>query len=185
MDQDLFDMRILAIALRSRRFAYAVFERSDRLLDWGMVFYPLNNTKQRAAASKRIASLLTLFAPSEVVVGKTRLLNTRKSSGVGPILRSFRREASSRLIPMRLMKRIEVKKVFRLFRAKSKYEIASMLAEVFPELLPRLPAKRRIWESEHPRMAMFDAIALGFAYWQRYDTRDPTSDDGTTATKVA
>jgi hypothetical protein len=185
MDQNSPDRRILAIALRSRRFAYAVSEGPDRLLDWGTVFYPLNNGAQRAAACKRIASLLTLFAPSVVVVGKARLLNIRKSSGVRPILRSLRHEASSRLIPMRLMKRTEVKKVFRLFRVKSKYEIASMLAEVFPELLPRLPAKRKIWESEHPRMAMFDAIALGFAYWQRYDTRDPTADDGTTATKLA
>ena len=176
MNHNLLDRRILAIALRSRRFAYAVFERSDRLLDWGMVFYPLNNTKQRAAASKRIASLLTLFAPSEVVVGKTHLLNIHKGSGVRPILRSIRRETSSRLIPVRLMNRIEMKKAFCLFRAKSKHEIASMLAEVFPELLPRLPAKRRIWESEHPRMAMFDAIALGFAYCQRYGTQEPTAD---------
>jgi D-alanyl-D-alanine carboxypeptidase len=176
MNQNLLDRRILAIALRSRRFAYAVFERSDRLLDWGMVFYPLNNTKQRAAASKRIASLFTQFTPSEVAVGKARLVNTRKGSGVRPILRSIRHQASSRLIPVRLMRSAEVKKVFRLFRAKSKYAIASMLAEVFPELLPRLPAKRRIWESEHPRMAMFDAIALGFAYCQRYGTREPTAD---------
>jgi len=54
-----------------------------------------------------------------------------------------------------------------------------LLADAFPELLPRLPTKRKIWESEHPRMAMFDAIALGFASWQRCDAENPTANDFT------
>ncbi|MGD0904705.1 MAG: hypothetical protein ABR924_17350 [Terracidiphilus sp.] len=172
----LHNKRILAIALRSRRFAFAVFEGPDRLVDWGMVFYPLNSSTQRAAASKRVASLLTLFAPSEVVLGKARLLNTRKGSGVRPILRSIKHEALSRLIPVRFMKEIELKEVFGLFHVNSKHEVASMLAQVFPELLWKLPPKRRIWESERPRMALFDAIALGFAYWQRYGAQEPKAD---------
>ena len=176
MDQNLLDMRLLAIALRSRRFAFAVFEGPDRLLDWGMVFYPLNNGAQRAAASKRIASLFAQFSPSEVVVGRARLLNTRKGSGVRPIFRSLRHEASSRLIPVCLMKKAELEEVFCQFHIKSKHEIASMLAQAFPELLWELPPKRKIWESERPRMAMFDAIALGFAYLQRYGAREPTAD---------
>jgi hypothetical protein len=176
MDQNLLDRRILAIALRSRRFAFAVFEGPDRLLDWGMVFYPLNSGAQRAAASKRIASLFTQFVPSEVVVGKARLLNTRKDSGVRPILRSLRREASSRLIPVCFMKKPELEEVFCRFHIKSKHEISSMLAQVFPELIWELPPKRKIWESERPRMAMFDAIALGFAYWQQYGAQEPMAD---------
>jgi hypothetical protein len=172
MHPKLSNRRILAIALRSRRFAFAVFEGPDRLLDWGMVFYPLNNYAQRAAASKRVASLFALFTPSVVVVGKARLLNTRKSSGVRPILRSIRNEASSRLIPVHFMKRAELKEVFHLFHANSKHEIASMLTQVFPDLPLELPPKRKIWQSEHTHMALFDAVALGFAYWQRYGVRD-------------
>jgi hypothetical protein len=45
-------------------------------------------------------------------------------------------------------------------------EIAAVLARLFLDLHWRLPPKRRAWQSEHPRMAMFDAIALGLAYWQ-------------------
>jgi hypothetical protein len=144
MDQDPRDRRILTIALRSRRFAFSVFEGPDKLLDWGMVFYPLNNGAQRTAASKRIASLFTQFTPSEVVVGKARLLNTREDSGVRLILRSLRHEASSRLIPLCFMRRPELNGVFCQFHVRSKHEIASMLAQVFPELLWKLPPKRRI-----------------------------------------
>jgi hypothetical protein len=176
MDQKSHDGRVLVISLRSRRFGFVVFEGSDRLLDWGMVFYPLNNSAQRAAASKRVASLLTLFAPSLVVVGRTRLLNVRNGSGVCPVLRSIRREASVRMIPVRPMKSVVVRAVFRPLRATSKHEIASRLTEVFPELLCKLPPKRKIWETEHFRMVLFDAVALGFAYWQRYGERDPTAE---------
>jgi hypothetical protein len=176
MDQKSHDGRILAISLRSGRFGFAVFEGPDRLLDWGMVFYPLNNGVQRASANKRVASLLTLFTPSLVVAGRTRLLNVGNGSGVRPILRSIRREASARMIPVRLMKSAEMRAVFRPLRATSKHEIASGLTEVFPELLCKLPPKRKIWETEHFRMVLFDAVALGFAYWQRYGERDQTAE---------
>jgi len=176
MNQNSLDRRILAIALRSRRFAFAVFEGPDKLLDWGMVFYPLNNDVQRTAANKRIASLFTQLTPSEVVVGKARLLDSREDSGVRPILRSLRYEASSRLTPLHFMRRPELDKVFCRFHVKSKHEISSMLAQVFPELLWKLPPKRKIWESERPRMALFDAVALGFAYWQRLSAPEPTPD---------
>jgi hypothetical protein len=74
------------------------------------------------------------------------------------------------------MRRTQLKKVFRIFHAKSKYEIATILVQVFPGINWRLPPKRKIWESEHPRMAMFDAVALGFAYWQIYGAQDDLKD---------
>lgn len=170
------DRRILAISLRSRRFGFAVFEGPNRLLDWGVVFYPLNDSARGAAASKRVVSLLTLFMPSMVIVGKARLLDDRNGSGTRTVLGSIRREASSRVIPVHVMEGAKLKEACRLFHAKSKHEIASALAQAFPEILWKLPPKRKIWESEHPRMVMFDAIALGFAYWQRYGARDQTAD---------
>jgi hypothetical protein len=37
---------------------------------------------------------------------------------------------------------------------------------MFPELLWRLPPKRKNYQSEHPSMTVFDAVALGFTYLQ-------------------
>jgi hypothetical protein len=82
MNPKSHERRILVIAPRSRRFGFAVFEGPQQLLDWGMVFYPLNDEAQRAATNKRVASLLTLYIPSVVVVGQTRLLNVSDGSGV-------------------------------------------------------------------------------------------------------
>lgn len=176
MHPSIHNKRILAIALRSRRLVFAVFEGPDRLLDWGTVLYPVNDPSQCARAKKQIVLLFERFTPSKVVMGKARLLDTRKNSGIHPILRLIRSEASSRRIPARLLRRADIRRVFGTLHLNSKYEIASMLAHAFPELLWRLPPKRKPWQSEHPRMAMFDAIAFGFAYWMLGDEHEPTAD---------
>ena len=49
----------------------------------------------------------------------------------------------------------------------NKYEVASVLAKQFPALASRLPPKRKIWQSEDYRMGIFDAAAVGVAYFTR------------------
>ena len=57
-----------------------------------------------------------------------------------------------------------VKRVF-AGRNDNKDQIASAVAEQFPELLSILPPKRRPWQSEDYRMTIFDAAAVGIAYF--------------------
>jgi len=49
----------------------------------------------------------------------------------------------------------------------NKYEIACAVAERLPELASKLPPKRKIWQSEDYRMSIFDATAVGVAYFTR------------------
>jgi hypothetical protein len=60
---------------------------------------------------------------------------------------------------------------------KTRYEIASALGHIFPELAWKLPPAKRLWESEARRMAIFDAAALGLAYWQHEATSVPLPQD--------
>jgi hypothetical protein len=50
---------------------------------------------------------------------------------------------------------------------KSKYERARLIVASFPVLATRLPPKRRAWQSEHYQLIIFDAVALGLAYFGR------------------
>jgi len=168
MQPDSDNSRILAIVIRSRRLGYAVLEDSVRLVDWGMVFYRRNGKEQVAAARKRMAFSLTFFAPSVVVIERPRFQNVRNAAGLCRICRSIRHEASTRGIPLCVMKRDEVRRTFHDFQAKSKDEIAAVLGRMFPEVAPRLPPKRKIWNGEHSIMPMFDAIAVGVSYWERH-----------------
>lgn len=67
---------------------------------------------------------------------------------------------------IRLLGQAQLSQSFRNIGCETKYEIASALARIFPELVWKLPSERKAWESEAARMSVFDAIAVGLAYWQ-------------------
>ena len=56
---------------------------------------------------------------------------------------------------------------FQSLGCTTKDDIAASLARIFPELTLDLPPKRNTWQSEHPRMTVFEAIALGLIYWHQ------------------
>lgn len=160
--------RILALAIRSQRLGYAVLEDSVHLLDWGMMFYRKNDSPQITAMAKRVALRLRLFAPSVVVMERGKSSKARDGSMNWMIHKSIRREVARRSIPLRFLRRADIRRTFHDFQAKSKDEIAAVLARMFPEVAYKLPRKRKIWEGEHPIMPLFDAIALGVGYWDHH-----------------
>jgi hypothetical protein len=62
-----------------------------------------------------------------------------------------------------LVSRGEVRRTVSAAIDATGHDIAVLLAEVFPELRPQLPPKRRLWESEDERMKIFDAVGLAVA----------------------
>jgi len=167
------DSRVLAIDLRPQQFGYAVFEGDRRLLDWGVAYFRPGGDVGAAIAARRVAELLHMFLPSAIVVRKVHREITRNSFGVQPILKAIRRKASARGIPVSLIARREVREAFRIFQAKTKYDIACRLTVMFPALLWKLPPQRKSYESEHPSMTKFDAVALGVTYWRHNGAKGP------------
>jgi hypothetical protein len=144
------------------------------LLDWGRCTYPRGDAGPELAA-KRFTELLRLFHPAAVVIQKERRTGVRNTSEMASILSAMRREANARSVPICFVTPEQIKAAFQIFRARTKDEIAYVLASIFPELLWKIPPKRKMWKREHPRMMMFDAIAAGFTYWQRNGARAPPS----------
>jgi hypothetical protein len=58
---------------------------------------------------------------------------------------------------------------------RNKHTIAAVLAERLPELAPKLPTVHKIWMSENYRMSVFDAAALGVAYFSQHKSVHPPS----------
>lgn len=164
--------RILAIALRSRRFGFAILEEPLRLLDWGLVFYERSSLSRIEAAKRKVGALIGQCAPSVVVLDRSAALSAQTSGPASTVLNIVRRETSFRSIPVHVIKREHVRATFQYQQARSKHEIASTIADMFPELQWRLPPKRKIWDKEHPRMTTFDAVAVALAYWSVCSTRN-------------
>jgi len=144
------------------------------LLDWGRRAYPGGDAGAEIAG-KRVVELLRLFHPSVVVIQKERRTGVRNTSEMDSILSVIRRESDDRSVPICFVTPEQIKAAFRIFQARTKDEIAYVLASIFPELLWKIPPKRKTWKREHPRMMVFDAIAAGFTYWLRNGARAPPS----------
>jgi Holliday junction resolvasome RuvABC endonuclease subunit len=174
MAPDSNEIRIVAIAIRSQRLGFAVLEGALGLLDWRTIHYQHNSASRIHAATTKVASLLELCAPSAVVVEQPRLTNAPNAPNVTALHRSIERMATVHVTTMAVIARKHVRETFRDFRAKSKDDIAAVLVQMFPELRPKLPPKRKIWKGEHPIMPIFDAIAIAVTYLDHLSERDST-----------
>jgi hypothetical protein len=161
--------RVLAIDVRARRFGFSVFEGPTQLLDWGV-----KNCRPRVnvvmiPAAKKFVALLDEFTPSAIVLRK-RI--TGRNARRTKMLTTIEERAANRRIPVRFISREVMNRAFVGFES-NKYEVASALAQQFPTLASRLPPKRKCWKSEDYRMSIFDAAALGIAYFARPKNKKP------------
>jgi hypothetical protein len=159
--------RILALDLHPGRFGYVVLEDATELLDWG-VRRNYRGTKpwRTVLIQKRLTSLLNQWEPSLVLMNEA----TKFSPQIRRIITVIRKEARRRKLMLKVIGRAAVSGTFGEGRLITKYEIASLLAECFPVLRWELPPKRKIWESEHYRMSIFDAAALAMSCLKQRST---------------
>lgn len=161
----IYDPVVLALDLRHRRFGYAIFQGHRVLLEWGQRVYPAVGDAERELAQRRIAKLLDGFGPDLILLTQERWERGHTDTHLVHALSALQAEAQRHEVPIRLVQEKSIRMAFTVFGCNTKAEIAATVAAIYPELLGSVPPPRKPWESQHPRMSVFDAIALGVAYW--------------------
>ena len=156
LEQWTSEPRLLAIDPTTRGFAYASFEGPRRLIDWGSVQV---RGDKRTGSLVRAGELMDRLRVAVLVVEDPKDPRSRRATRVRQLLFAMEREAKRRGVSIRRISREEVRRAFRS-SGTTKHEIALRIAEDLPELAPRLPRKRKPWESEAERMSIFDAAAF-------------------------
>jgi len=146
-------LRALAIDPSSAGFGFAVLEDPTRLVDWGVAEVW---SKSPRAFLSRVEALVDRYSPSLIVLEDVP--NNKQRKRAAQRISSVSRYAASRRIPTVKILRSQVKRAFG--GNPTKHEIAVAIVGVFPELTPRLPPKRKLWESEREQMNVFDALSL-------------------------
>lgn len=152
----------LAIAPTSRGFGYVAFENADLPMDWGVKDVRENKTHDCLLKAR---VLMHLLRPSVLVVEAAHHESSRRSRRVRALIDKLAELARERGIAVVRCSREDVLTVFGRLGAQSKDDIAAAVARIVPELAPRLPPQRRIWESEHYGMAIFEAAALALTHF--------------------
>jgi RNase H-fold protein (predicted Holliday junction resolvase) len=154
--------RILALDPIHKGFGYAVFEPPLNLIASGLA--RVEGDKQ-AGAIVHFEKLLTDYRPNTVVLEDTKAPGSRRRHRVQRLIDALLRFASDRSITVATVSRKAVIDCFSSPEERAtKYKIAIWLAQAFPELAPKLPHPRKLWESEDERMSIFDALALAVTY---------------------
>ncbi len=157
------DIRVLAIDPSSRGFGFAVLEGPERLIDWGV---KETKTDKKRRSLKLIDDLIERYQPSVVVVEDYAGKGSRRCRRVRELIEDISKLASKRKIRVRSFSTAKVKQAFSESGASNKQDIATAIANRFPELAPRLPRFRKPWMSEDYRMSIFDAVGLAITFFQ-------------------
>jgi hypothetical protein len=161
----------MAIDLRPKRSGFAIFEGPRRLMDCGTVIVP---SISRMEPAERLSEILKLSSPSTIVIKKERWQRFLSHPETEPMIAGLLDEAERHQIEIRLLPKAAMDSSYRNLGCETKAEVSAVLARLFPELVWQLPPIRRPWDTEHPRQSVFDAIALGFAFWQ--NSTEPITD---------
>jgi len=165
--------RVLALDVRPRSFGYVVFEGPTLLLDWGVQSFRNGRNAVRVPLATKIAALLEDFQPAVVVAKEPPSRKKVNRGRTRKVLELVRHKASLRGIRTRVFNRRAGRNPFGGEERVTKHKVATALAERFTELAPILPPKRKPWQSEDYRMSIFDAAALGVAYFDRQKNPAP------------
>jgi hypothetical protein len=139
-------------------FGFAVFEGPDDLLDWGIKSFRNGVNAVKVPFNMKLGLLLDQCGPRLVVI------KTPRATALKRVDRTLVALVRSRRIPVQQIPAPTVREVFSGHN-QNKYEIATVIAARYPELSPRLGPRRKLWQPERYSMSIFDAVALGIAYF--------------------
>lgn len=150
---------VISIHPSPRGFGFSVFDTPKNLLDWGYSDIRVNK-KERTL--KKLKVLIELYQPKVLVVEDTTDDSSRRTKRIKKLITAITTTALKYNVAVHHYSPEQMSSVF---DSKNKDIRAKSITEVLPELAPLLPPKRRIWDSQHRQMQVFDAVALALTYF--------------------
>jgi Holliday junction resolvasome RuvABC endonuclease subunit len=155
----------MAIHLNSRGFAFVVFEGELAPLDWSIV--EARGGQKREKILARVGSLFARYLPNVVVLENMSDANTRRPERIRHLNKAIEQLASGHSLPVMSFTRSDVREQFAAVGTVTKEAIAHAIAKHIPAFERFLPRRRKAWESEDPRMGIFDAAALVLVFFYK------------------
>ena len=153
---------LLAIDPMYRGFGFALFEKPNSLVDWGITDIRLNINNR---SLHRIKQLIEYYHPDRIVLEDIQGESSHRCKRIEQLLSKIQLLAKEKGVKVSTYSPKQVQEVFEQFNCRNKYERAKAICEWLPELTSRIPPKRAIWMSEDPRTNLFDAVALALTYY--------------------
>ena len=143
----------------SHGFAWAVFESALAPYDWGFVSARAQQRRDKnVICLRRLERLLSRFEP-EVLVVEAFAQGTRRHPRIDRLYRAAIDLAASMRVEVAVYTRTQVRLTFSHVGATTRQEIAEAVGRHLEPFQQHVPRKRRPWDPEDERMALFSAAA--------------------------
>jgi len=153
---------VLGIHPSSRGFGWVLFENSLSAFDWGTV--DIRGDKN-ARTLIRIGALLDKYQPGALAIEAFDEETSRRAPRIRRLYRALISRAEKRDVAVHRYTRANIRAAFAGSRANTREEIAAAVAQHVEALRPRLPKLRKIWNGEHPNIALFNAAACALTHY--------------------
>lgn len=156
--------RILSVYPNSKGYAYVLMEGPTMVLEKRMIsISPVDNTR----ILKDITDLLKTHTPNALIIEDTSCKFSRKGARGKQLIRSLSASAKHQGVPVHYYAREDVRLVFEIWRAKTKYEIAEVIAKNIEGFEMLLYPKPKYPDSQKYLTALFDAVSLGITHYYK------------------
>lgn len=154
--------RVLGIYPNSFGFGFALMQGALSVIDKGMVkVKPACNT----TALTKMKKLIEKYEPERVIVEDFEANRLGKSPRVKQLIRSLQSYLKVKEIPVNLYSREQIRLVFDIWNARTRYEIAEVIVRNIPKLRMLLFDKPKYPKSEAYGSALFDAVSLCICHY--------------------
>lgn len=140
--------KTIAIDPTQSGFAFAVFSGREKIIDMGFV-------ASRGKSIDKLERLVMQYKPKYLVLETP--LDPRRSSWARKIQDQARDLAQSTGVVVVGVSRSDIRVYF---GPHNRHVIAHGLSERFDALNGLLPKKKKLWETQHRHMHLFDAVSL-------------------------
>lgn len=156
---------VLALHATSKGFGFVVMSGPFSLVDWGT---RQATTNKNAVSLKALTRLLDRFDPHTVVLEDPAQL-TRRSARITRLYHAIAALCHGRSIDLAVVSRKDIYHCYATVGALTWQEIAEAVAHQLEPLRTLVPRRRRPWQGETRRMAIFSAAAVAMTHWQLSD----------------
>ncbi len=157
---------VYAVYPNANGFGFVIMENAHTLIEYGVVrINPICNRK----VLDRIKKSIEYFRPTILIMPDSEAKSTRIGKRTRKLIIKVISYAESLKLPIELISRDQIREVFEIYGAVTKYDIAKFVLAKFKELEPKRPKERKKWTSEDRNMAIFDALSLALTWFLRND----------------
>lgn len=157
---------VIALHATAKGFGYVVMSAPFTLVDWGT---RMAHRDKNAASLAKLTALIDRYDPHTLVLEDPSRVPMR-SARIERLYKAIAGLCLSRSIDLAVFAREDVHRCYASAGALTWQEIADAVGRQLEPLRCSIPPRRRAWQGETRRMAIFAAAALAMTYWQLADT---------------